>query len=119
MSIRHERVGKVIYEESCKMKLKFAHTTKCYTHKPESVQENNTHKIHRDFEVQTDHLVLARRPNRVIINKNNNKKKGKFYRTGRPQEKIKENEKRDEYLNLAGELKTLLSMKVTVIPTVK
>ena len=32
--------------------------------------------------------------------------------------KIKENEKRDKYLDLAGEQKMLLDMKVTVIPIV-
>ena len=36
-------------------------------HKPESVEENETQKILRDFEIQTDHLILARRPNQVII----------------------------------------------------
>ena len=29
-------------------------------HNPESVQENEMHKIHRDFEMQTDHLISAR-----------------------------------------------------------
>ena len=31
-------------------------------HKPECVPENETHKILCDFELQTDHLVPARRP---------------------------------------------------------
>ena len=38
-------------------------------HKPESVQENGMHKIPWVFEVQTDHLILARRPCLVLINK--------------------------------------------------
>ena len=38
-------------------------------HKPESVQENDTHKILWDFEVQTDHPILAKSPNKVLINK--------------------------------------------------
>ena len=32
-----------------------------------------------------------------------------------PPEKLKESEKRDKYVNLAGELKKLWNMKVTVI----
>ena len=28
------------------------------------------HKIHWDFEIQIDHLILARRPNLVIVTKN-------------------------------------------------
>ena len=38
-------------------------------HKPESIQENETHKILRDFEIETDHRILARRPDLVLINK--------------------------------------------------
>ena len=41
---RHGWVGKEIHWELCK-KLNFDHTTKVYTHKPESVLENVTHKI--------------------------------------------------------------------------
>ena len=36
-------------------------------HKLESVLE--THKILWDFKIQIDHLILARRPNQVVINK--------------------------------------------------
>ena len=39
-------------------------------HKPESVLENRTHEIFRDFEVQTDHQILARRPDLVLIKRN-------------------------------------------------
>ena len=31
-------------------------------HKSQSVQENETHKIFRDFKTQTDHPIPARRP---------------------------------------------------------
>ena len=43
-------------------------------HKPESTLENETHKILWDFEIQIDYLVLARRPEIVIINKKKKKK---------------------------------------------
>ena len=36
-------------------------------HNLESVQENEMHKIL--FEIQTDHLISARRPDLVIVNK--------------------------------------------------
>ena len=36
---------------------------------PEYVPENETHKLRWDFEIQTDHLILARRPDLIIINK--------------------------------------------------
>ena len=38
-------------------------------HKPESVMEYKTHKILWDFEIQTDHLIPARRLDLVIKKK--------------------------------------------------
>ena len=35
---------------------------------PESVLENKTNKILWDFEIQTDHLISASRPDLVIVN---------------------------------------------------
>ena len=35
-------------------------------HKPESVLEKETHKILRDFEIQTDHQIQAKRPDLII-----------------------------------------------------
>ena len=36
-------------------------------HNPESVLENETQKILWDFEIQSDNLISARRPNLVIV----------------------------------------------------
>ena len=69
---RHNLVGKVIHWEMCK-KFKFDHTNKWYMHNPASVLENDTHKLQWDFDIQTDHLISARRPDLIIIN--NNKKR--------------------------------------------
>ena len=38
-------------------------------HNPASVLENATHKLLWDFNIQTDHLIPARRPDLIIINK--------------------------------------------------
>ena len=46
-------------------------------HKPEFIQENDLHKILWDFENQTGHLILARRPELVIVKK---KQKKRIYR---------------------------------------
>ena len=54
-------MGKVINGELCK-KINFDQTDKWYTHNPESVLQNETHKILWDFEIQMDHLISARRP---------------------------------------------------------
>ena len=37
-------------------------------HNAASVLENEMHKLPRYFEIQTDHLILARQPDLVIIN---------------------------------------------------
>ena len=60
--------GKGINWELCK-KLKLDRTIKWYIHKPESVRENDTHEILYNFEVQTDHLISAKRPDVVIDTK--------------------------------------------------
>ena len=65
---RHDCVGKVIHWEMCK-KFKFDHTNKWYMHNPVPVLENDTHKLLWDFNIQTDHLIPARRPDLIIINK--------------------------------------------------
>ena len=36
-------------------------------HNPESVLENETYKLLWDFEIQTDLLISARRPDLIII----------------------------------------------------
>ena len=73
-------------------------------HNPEFVLENETHKIPWYFEIETDHLIPARRPNQGITNKKKeNLPNSRLSHPGKV--KIKENENRDKYLNLARELK--------------
>ena len=33
-----------------------------------SILEYDTHKLRRDFDIQTDHLIPARKPGLIIIN---------------------------------------------------
>ena len=90
-----------------------------------------THKPFWDFEIQTDHLITARRPDLIIVKKkkktHKKKNKEKKEKTCRIVDfaipldykvKIKES---DKYLDLARELKKqqqLWNMKVTVMPIV-
>ena len=64
---RQDWVGKVIHRDLCK-KFKFDHTNKWYMQKSESVLKNETQKLLCDFEIQTDHLISAIRPDLIIIN---------------------------------------------------
>ena len=68
---RHDWVGKVIHWEMSR-KFQFDHTNKWYMHNPAPFLENDLHKLLWNFNIQTDHLIPARRPDIIIIN---NKKK--------------------------------------------
>ncbi len=85
-------------------------------HNPAPVLENDWHKLVWDFNIQTDHIIPARRPHLIII-----KKKKKWVDFAVPADhrlNLKESEKKDKYLDLARELKKLWNMKVTIIPIV-
>ena len=75
-------------------------------HNPASVQENGTHKLPRDFDIQTDHLVSARRLDLIIINKKRKlaKLRSLLYRLT-TEKKLKESEQNDKYLNYTKVLK--------------
>ena len=62
------------------------------------------HKLHWDFDIKTDRLISAKRPDLIIININKKKKKRKKKRTYRIKDfavladhsgKLKESEKKD------------------------
>ena len=66
----YEWLGKVIHRELCK-KCQFDYMNKLYVHNPKSILENETDKFLSDFEMKTDHLVSTRRPDLIIIKKEN------------------------------------------------
>ena len=113
---RHEWVDKVIHREMCS-KFKFDQANKLYMHNPAPVLENDTHKLMWYFDIQTDPLISARRPDLVIINKKEKKicKIVDFTVPADHRIKLKECEKRDKYLDLARELKKLWNIKVIII----
>ena len=115
---RHNLVGKVIHWELCK-KMKFHHMNKWYMHNPESVLENETHKLLWDFNIQTDHQILAKRPDLIIINtKKTTCRIVDFAVPVDHRVKLKECEKSNKYLDLVRELKKLWKMKVMIVPIV-
>ena len=89
-------------------------------HNPAPVLENDTHKLLRDFDIHTDHLISARRPDLIIINKKKREtcKIVDFAIPADHRIKLKECEKKDKYLDLARELKKLWNMQVIIIPIV-
>ena len=84
-------------------------------HSPAPVLENNTHKLLWDFDIHTDHLISVRRPGLIIINKKKRICKiVDFVIPANHRIKLKECEKKDNYLDLPRELKKLWNMKVTI-----
>ena len=84
---------------------------------PEFVLENETHKLHWDFGIKMDHLIL------IWPNNSQQKKKRtcwivNFAVLANHRVKFKETEKKDKYLDLAWKLKKLGNLKVTEIPIV-
>ena len=90
-------------------------------HNSVPVLENNAHKLRWDFDIQTDRLISVRRQDLIIINKNKRREFANFFKyavQANHRIKLKEREKKDEYLDLARELKKLWNMKVTITPFV-
>ena len=88
-------------------------------HNPASVLENDTHKLLWDFNIQTDHLIPAKRPDLIIIDKK--KRICKIVDFAVPADhriNLKKSEKKDKYLDHTKELKKLWNMKVTIVPIV-
>ena len=88
-------------------------------HNPAPVLENDTHKLLWDFNIQTDHLFPGRRLDLIVINKK--EKICKIVDFTVPVDdrlNLEESEKKDKFLCLARELKTLWNMKVTIVPIV-
>ena len=84
------------------------------------VVENDTHKLLRNFNIQTDHPIPARRPDLIIINE---KKKickiVDFAVQAENRINLKECAKKDKYIDVAREVKKLWNMKVTIVPIVR
>ena len=102
---RHDWLGRKIHWEICR-KIGFDVNGKWYKHEPEKVVENDSWKILWDFTIQTDHVIEARRPDMVIIDKTRNECK------------IIEEDKMKCYNDLKRELKKRSDMPVKVIPVV-
>ena len=102
---RHNGVGKGIHGEMSK-KFQFDHMNKWYMHKPASIPDNDTHKLQQDFDIQTDPLILTRRPDFIIITEKKKKERTcNIWYFAAPAEhriKLKESERRISTSTLLG-----------------
>ena len=75
--------------------------------------------INKNNDIHTDHLILARRSDLIIINKKKRIFKiDSFAVPANQRIKLKECEKKDKYCDLARGLKKLWNMKVMIVPIV-
>ena len=65
---RHDNLGKIVHWKLSR-KCNFEAGDKWYEHEPERVLENKDYKILWDFSIQIDHVIEARRPRLVVVDK--------------------------------------------------
>ena len=109
---RHNFKGRTIDLEVCR-KYDLDTKDKWYEHEPQAVCENEHYKILWDFPIQTDHVIEARRPDMIIVDKKNNKCQIiDFAVPFDTRVAAKEKEKIFKYQDLARELKKLWKKKL-------
>ena len=90
-----------------------------YEHQPESVLENEDYKILWDFSIQTDHVIEARRPDLVVVDKKERSCKIiDFAVPGDSRIEEKEKDKIEKYQDLGRELQKIWNVEVKIIPLV-
>ena len=93
-------------------------------HNQAVVQENDTHKLLWDFDIETDHLISARRPDLIKINGKNNNKEKEFAKLSTwlsrltTEQNWKNVKRMISTWTLLGNRKKLWNMRVTIIPFV-
>ena len=88
-------------------------------HVPESVLENEDIKILRAFSIHTDHVIKARRPDLVAVDKKRRTCKIiNFAVSGDSRIKEKDKQKIEKYQDLRRELKKIWNVTVKIIPLV-
>ena len=65
---RHDNPGKIVHWKLAR-KCNFEAEDKWYEHEPDSVLENEDYEILWDFSIQIDHVIEARRPDLVVVDK--------------------------------------------------
>ena len=114
---RHDNLGKIVHWKLAR-KCNFEAGDKWYEHEPESVLDNEDYKILLDFSIQTDHVIEARRPDLVVVDKERSCKIIDFAVPGDSRIEEKEKDKIEKYQDFRRELQKIWNVKVKVIPLV-
>ena len=92
---------------------------KWYEPDSESVLENEDYKILWDFSIQTDHVIEARRPDLVVVDKKDRSCKIiDFAVPGDSRIEEKAKDKTEKYQDLGRDLQKIWNVKVKIIPLV-
>ena len=115
---RHDRVASIIHWELCALH-GFQRSKNWYEHKVEPVLENDNIKILWDFNIHTDRVIEARRPDIVVVDKRNSEAVIiDIAVPGDLRVKDKEMEKILKYQNLALEISRMWNVKASVVPII-
>ena len=115
---RHDKVAAAVHWSICK-KHDLPHTNKWYDHRAIPVIENEKVKLLWDFNIQTDKIIEARRPDLVLVNKET--KECQIIDVAIPGDTRvtkKEEEKIEKYRELGFEIGRLWEVRPKVIPIV-
>ena len=115
---RHDNLGKIVHWKLAR-KRNFEAGDKWYEHELESVLENEDYKILWDFSIQTDHVIEARRPDLVVVDKKERSYKIiDFAVHGDSRIEEKEKDKIEKNEDLGRDLQKIWNVKVKIIPLV-
>ena len=115
---RHDTVAKALHWSLCK-KHQLSCSDKWYEHQPESVMENEKVKLLWDFDIRTEKVIRAHRPDLTLIDKGRNKVS--LIDVAVPWDsrvEEKEREKVEKYQDLRVEVQRLWEKQVDVVPIV-
>ena len=115
---RHDTVAKTLHWKICK-EYNLPSSDKWYEHTPEKVVENDRAKILWDYDVRTDHRIQARKPDLILVNKEN--QKVTLIDVAIPWDTRvveKSREKVEKYQDLKIEIRRLWQSEVEVVPII-
>ena len=114
---RHDDLGKIVHWKLAG-KCNFEAEGKWYKHEPDSVLQNEDYKILWDFSIQTDHVIEARRPDLVVVDKKERSCKIIDFAVPGDSRIEEEKDKIEKYQDLGRELQKIWNVKVKIIPLV-
>ena len=115
---RHDTVAQALHWSLCR-KYELQSKDKWYEHIPEKILENEKAKLMWDYDIQTDRVIQARRPDLILVDKKTNTVS--LIDVAVPWDTrvdAKVREKLDKYQDLKLELRRLWNKQVEIVPVI-